>query len=88
MVRDFNHAEDTVEDLNIGRYIYLYIYIYIYVCVFLFKSILYFYPCIYIYIHIYIKIYRYTCIMQDFQKTRFKASAFFSRRLKLRLLMS
>ena len=86
MVRDFNHAEDTVEDLNIGRYIYLYIYIY--VCVFLFKSILYFYPCIYIYIHIYIKIYRYTCIMQDFQKTRFKASAFFSRRLKLRLLMS
>ena len=86
MVRDFNHAEDTVEDLNIGRYIYLYIYIYIYVCVFLFKSILYFYPCIYI--HIYIKIYRYTCIMQDFQKTRFKASAFFSRRLKLRLLMS
>ena len=75
MVRDFNHAEDTVEDLNIGRYIYLYIYIY--VCVFLFKSILYFYPCIYIYIHIYIKIYRYTCIMQDFQKTRFKASAFF-----------
>lgn len=85
MVRDFNHAEDTVEDLNIGRYIYLYIYIY--VCVYLFKSILYFYP-IYIYIHIYIKIYRYTCIMQDFQKTRFKASAFFSRRLKLRLLMS
>ena len=85
MVRDFNHAEDTVEDLNIGRYIYLYIYIY--VCVYLFKSILYFYP-IYIYIYIYIKIYRYTCIMQDFQKTRFKASAFFSRRLKLRLLMS
>ena len=83
MVRDFNHAEDTVEDLNIGRYIYLYIYIY--VCVYLFKSILYFYP---IYIYIYIKIYRYTCIMQDFQKTRFKASAFFSRRLKLRLLMS
>lgn len=72
MVRDFNHAEDTVEDLNIGRYIYLYIYIY--VCVYLFKSILYFYP---IYIYIYIKIYRYTCIMQDFQKTRFKASAFF-----------
>ena len=83
MVRDFNHAEDTVEDLNIGRYIYIYIY----VCVYLFKSILYFYP-IYIYIYIYIKIYRYTCIMQDFQKTRFKASAFFSRRLKLRLLMS
>ena len=52
MVRDFNHAEDTVEDLNIGRYIYLYIYIYIYVCVFLFKSILYFYPCIYIYTYI------------------------------------
>lgn len=50
MVRDFNHAEDTVEDLNIGRYIYLYIYIY--VCVFLFKSILYFYPCIYIYTYI------------------------------------
>ena len=81
MVRDFNYAEDTVEDLNIGKYIS--IYIYIYVCVYLFKSILYFYT---IYIYIYIKIY--TCIMQDFQKTRFKASAFFSRRLKLRLLMS
>ena len=87
MVRDFNHAEDTVEDLNIGRYIYLYIYISMYVFIYLNQyciSILY----IYIYIHIYIKIYRYTCIMQDFQKTRFKASAFFSRRLKLRLLMS
>ena len=85
MVRDFNHAEDTVEDLNIGRYIYLYIYISMYVFIYLNQYCI---SILYIYIHIYIKIYRYTCIMQDFQKTRFKASAFFSRRLKLRLLMS
>ena len=86
MVRDFNHAEDTVEDLNIGRYIYLYIYISMYVFFYLNQYCISIH--VYIYIHIYIKIYRYTCIMQDFQKTRFKASAFFSRRLKLRLLMS
>ena len=75
MVRDFNHAEDTVEDLNIGRYIYLYIYISMYVFFYLNQYCISIH--VYIYIHIYIKIYRYTCIMQDFQKTRFKASAFF-----------
>ena len=88
MVRDFNHAEDTVEDLNIGRYIYLYIYISMYVFFYLNQYCISIHVYIYIYIHLYIKIYRYTCIMQDFQKTRVKASAFFSRRLKLRLLMS